>query len=353
MNVAMDTHSLYVTQAGTARYVRGLLTGFSELGDADLRINQLVWEVENFGYRQPMRSLKTAFRELVWAPFVAPLRLSVLNPDILHRTAPSLPIPHRSSVREVVTLHDLAILRQPKRFRRWQAANGRRHLKLLRRAAKIICVSQFTADEAMQLLNLPAKQLEVVHHGIEIEAPASETLCPQPPESFFLFVGSLEPGKNLSLLRQCYFLAQSQGISLPPLLIVGSRWQGVGSEGVPPENWRYLGHQTDGVLTDLYRRARALLFPSLYEGFGFPVLEAMARGCPVICGRVASLPEIGGGAAIYTDLDAAPYLQEMKRVLTEPEFRQAAVAASLNQSERFRWAKCASETLSVYRSVLN
>lgn len=351
MNVAMDTHSLYVTRAGTARYVRGLLGGLRRLNDPQLKLSEIAWQVDNFGYAQPQRALKTAFRELIWAPLLAPRILLHQGAELLHRTTPSLPMSIPGSVREVVTLHDLAVLRQRHRFRRWQGAMANRCLEFLRHADRIICVSQFTADEAMQLLQLPSTQLEVIHHGIEFETFAAEAACPTTPDTFFLFVGSLEPGKNLQLLQRCYALAESRKRTLPPLLIVGSRWQGVATEDAPPGNWHYLGHQSDAALAQLYRRAQALLFPSLYEGFGFPLLEAMSHGCPVICGRVASLPEIGGEAAIYTGLEPELYLQSMERILTDASFREASVAAGIEQSVKFTWSKAARETLAVYRSV--
>lgn len=352
VKVALDTHSLYVTRAGTARYVRGLLSGFRQLSDTALTLSELVWPVGNLTYTQPLRATKTVFRELIWAPWIAPSMLCRMGAELLHRTTPSLPIRLPAGMREVVTLHDLAVLRQPGRFRRWQGAVGIRRLELLRRADRIICVSQFTADEAMQLLSLPAKQLEVVHHGIEFETGTDETPFPGAPDSFFLFVGSLEPGKNLKLLHRCYALAESRGIALPPLLIVGSRWEGVATEDPPPADWHYLGHQPDAVLATLYRRAIALLFPSLYEGFGFPLLEAMARGCPVICGKVASLPEIGGDAAHYAALEPEPFLKAMQQIESDPALRDELCRCGPAQSAGFTWDKAARETLHVYSQVL-
>ena len=352
MKVSLDTHPLYVTRAGVARYVRGLLSGFQTLASPDLEITELVWPVENFDYAQPKRAVKTVFRELLWAPWIAPRLIRRSHADILHRTAPSLPIACPAHVREVVTLHDLAVLRQPGRFRRWQASTGIRRLERLRRADRIICDSQFTADEAMELLHLPAKQLEVVHLGVEFDAGPADIAGLQIPDAFFLFVGSLEPGKNLNLVQRCYALAAANGHALPPLLIVGSRWEGVAAEDAPPADWHYLGHQPDSVLTSLYERAIALLFPSKYEGFGFPLLEAMVRGCPVICGRVASLPEVGGDAAIYSPLEPADYLAAMRRILTDATLRDSAITAGRKQSTRFTWKKCAAETLDVYRSIL-
>jgi alpha-1,3-rhamnosyl/mannosyltransferase len=354
MRVALDTNSLYTAQAGIARYVRGLACGFRELAPADIEIQEFAWPVENFSYRQPQRAAKTLFRELIWAKWIAPSRLAVERIDLLHAASGVMVIPPRG-VKHVVTLHDLAVMRNPQRFRPWHRHSALRQLRQLSKADRIICVSQFTADEAIQLLSLSAKRLVVVYNGCAFqpdgpspsEAPPAGTL---PPE-FFLFIGSLEPGKNLDLIRQAYALAASRGYHLPPLVLVGVRWVGVATEGPPPANWHYLGRQPDAVLVYLYRRARALVFPSQYEGFGLPVAEAMALGCPVICSRVASLPEVGGDAACYAELNPAAYLHAMQQLLQNIALREELVERGKVHCRKFSWQKCVQETLRVYREA--
>src|SRR5262249_19828902 len=215
--------------------------------------------------------IKTLQREIVWGRLIAPGRLLREGADLYHATG-SFFVRVPRAVRTVVTLHDLAILRHPERFRAWQRSAERRRLQRLKTVDRIICISRFTANEAMSLLNLPSSKLEVVHNGGDFqpnEGPIPEQAIDVPlPEKFFLFVGSLEPGKNLALLRESYRLAKAEHKALPALVIVGARWVGVGTEGQPPEGWHYLGRQSDEVLVYLYRRALGLLFPSKYEGFG-------------------------------------------------------------------------------------
>jgi glycosyltransferase involved in cell wall biosynthesis len=354
MRVAFDTNALYTTQAGVARYIRGLLKGFKQVAAPDVQIRQLAWEKENFQYRQPQRALKTFYRECVWAKFSAPCRLREMKADLLHAT--SLPLVNPQGIYEVITLHDLAVLRYPERFRPWQRAFARRNLHNVSRAQRIICVSRFTADEAMTLLHLPAAKLAVIHHGCDFhrdEPPVNETKPAFPiPSEYFLFVGSLEPGKNLAFLKEVYGLAESRGVALPPLLVVGARWAGVEHEGVPPKNWHYLGRQPDEVLIHLYRHALALVFPTKYEGFGFPLVEALALGCPVICSPVASLPEVGGDAAGFTSMSPPDYLAAMLRMNRDSAWRAELIAKGLVQAAAFSWKKCAGEVLGIYRSVL-
>jgi alpha-1,3-rhamnosyl/mannosyltransferase len=355
IRVNLDTSALYVTQAGVARYVRGLLKGFKQIAAPDIEIIPLAWEVENFSYRQPQRALKTIYREFIWARFHAPRLLQKNNVQVYH-AAGGLLVNPPPEIKRVATLHDLAMLRQPERFRRWHRTASRHRLEKLRRADRIICISRFTADEAMALLNLPAKKLAVIHNGCDFhpdESPAEIKPGFDVPADFFLFVGSLEPGKNLALLKQVYALAGAEGRVLPPLLVVGARWEGVGNEGAPPKDWHYAGRQPDAALVYLYRHARALVFPSQYEGFGLPVAEAMALGCPVICSPVASLPEVGGDAAMFTEMTPAAYLNAMLRLNRDSGLRAELVEKGFAQAAKFSWKKCAGEVLDTYRSLIN
>lgn len=355
LRVAFDANCLYTTRAGTARYTQGLLTGFGQMGAAAPNILPLGWPVENFDYKQPMRALKTAYRELIWCRTTAAHELKRMDCQLLHRTS-RLDFIVPRGIPSVYTLYDLAVLRHPERFRRWHRMASRRFLGKLQQMDRMVCISRFTADEAMALLSIPASKLDVVYCGSDLAERFPEgnntDEIPALPSEFFLFVGSLEPGKNLSLLKDVYQLARSNGHPLPPLLIAGARWAGVENEGQPPAEWNYLGRVSDGVLAALYRRATALVFPSKYEGFGLPVLEAMSLGCPVICSRTASLPEVGGEAACYCTLDAPDFLEAMQRVLTDTSLRKVMKAEGLIQSRKFSWRRCAEETTAVYKRLL-
>lgn len=344
MRIALDSNPIYTGRGGVARYVRGLWQGLA--GQDGVEVHRLAWEVENLDYAQPARALRTLAREWGWAKWVAPRRLD--GAELLHHTA--LPvIPFVPSVRHVVTLHDLAVVRHPERFRLWQRRADLRRLRRVARADRIVCVSRFTADEALRELGLPASRVEVVHHGGVLAGVPDVAPPAGLPEDFFLFVGSLEPGKNLALLREIYLAA---GEPLPPLLIVGARWEGVAHEGAPPPGWRFLGAVDDACLHALYRRARALLFPSRYEGFGLPLVEAMQLGCPVLCGPVASLPEVGGDAVGYADLNPRDFGRAMRRLQTDAVWRGELAAAGLERGRTFSWERCARETAAVYAEAL-
>lgn len=347
MKALIETTPLYTTQGGVARYVRGLLHGLQAVcGPGDLAWRELGWPVKNFGYRQPARALRTLVREGWWANF--PAARAARGADLMHHTA--LPIiPFVRGPRHVVTLHDLALLRHPERYRPWQRAAGLRRLHRVAAADRVIAVSRFTADEAIALLGLPAAKLVVVYEGGLLEpAVAPGPLPAGVPDDFFLFVGALEPGKNLALLRAIYASASAP---LPPLVIAGARWEGVPHEGPPPAGWHFLGHVADPELWALYDRARAMLFPSRYEGFGLPVLEAMGRGCPVLCGPLPSLREIGGDAIATAALTVDEFGVAMRRLTIDEAWRAQLANAGRKRATDFSWTRCARETLAVYRSL--
>jgi alpha-1,3-rhamnosyl/mannosyltransferase len=356
LRVGVETTALYTTKAGICRYVTGLLKGLGRVDGHNAF--ELGWPVENLEYKQPIRAMKTAYREFFWGKVVAPHQLKQENADVLHSTS-GMFIRAPRNVKHVITLHDMSITRHPERFRKWQIKSWSKRLGALNKADKIIAISQFTADEAMRLLNLPASKFEIVHNGCDFHPDEPRPSEREPdaefkvPSEFYLFIGSLEPGKNLALLKRAYLQAESEGKLLPPLVIVGARWAGVPGEGIPPKGWIYMGRQDDQVLVWLYRRALALVFPSIYEGFGLPIVEANAMNCPVICSPVASLPEVAGEAALFTEMRHEAYVNSMRQLAADPLAREALIEAGQKNCLRFSWTRCAEQTVSVYHQAID
>ena len=355
--IAVDTSPLYVAPAGIARGINGIFSGFKACDCGGMDIQPFAWEVHNPEYKQPGRMLKTLYREVFWSNFLAPGKLKKNQVDLLH--SPGIPIIRTpiDGIKTIVSLNDLAVVRHPERFRRWHLHISKVGLQRTKQADRVMCISQSTADEAIHLTDIDPKKLVVVHLASDWDIdnlPKLEKPTFQVPDDFFLFVGTLEPGKNLQLLIDVYQLAEERGINLPPLVIVGVRREGVQKESglQNKDHFIFSGRIPDSQLAWLYSKARALLFPSKYEGFGIPLIEAMTLDCPVICSKVTSLGEVGGEAPIYAELTPESYLEAIRILLSNTNVRNEAIEAGRIQSRKFSWKKTAAETLDVYRSVL-
>ena len=272
MRVGVDVSPLVQTRAGTARHVNGLL---GALAGRDVDVTPLT-----FG---GTGRAATVARDTWW--YYAGLPRSARGLDVLHCTTFRGPL--RSPVPFTVTLHDLGLVRHPELFPRWHRYSGRAGIAHVARAAdRVLAVSEFTKSEAVELLGVPAERVAVIGNAVDVvftpEGPAAEG-------EYVLAVGTLEPRKNLGRVVEAAARAGAE------LRVVGARgWGGVDTAG-------WLGEVSDEELAALYRGARALVFPPLYEGFGIPVLEAMASGTPVVTSAGGATEEIAGGAAVLVD----------------------------------------------------
>jgi len=352
LTIAVDTSFTYIARTGMSRYITCLLDAIGRLAPTDIQMREIGFRIPNDSYKQPRRMLVTLAREYLWQPHMAPLEMKRMGANALHTTF-SACFGRPRGVRHIATLHDISPIRTPERYRPWSRYRAMLDYQAAQKADHVICVSQSTANDVMQFLGIPAKKITITHLASFFDSNSIEEspTCAL-PERFFLFVGSLETGKNLRLLREVYELSQATGTPLLPLVIVGSRIPGLDEEGSPLQNWLYLGRQSDSALVYLYRRARALILPSKNEGFGLPVVEAMSLGCPVICSQSSSLPEVGGDAARYpVKQTPEAYLKVMLHLQEDDEEFSNRKLASLQRSTRFSWERCAQETLEVYRTV--
>jgi glycosyltransferase involved in cell wall biosynthesis len=315
MRVALDTSPLVQTQAGTARYVRGLL--------AHNDYERLSWGGS--------RRLATVIRDLWWYPHGLPHEARRV--DVLH--CPTFRGPVRSTVPVVVTVHDLAVLRHPGTFNQWTRRYSRFAVPRVARAARrLIAVSEFTRGEIVDLLGVPAERIRVIPNAV------GEPFVPDGPRTegdYVLAVGTLEPRKNLAAAQKA---AQRLAV---PLKVVGARGWG----GVEVDGW--LGRVSDDELAALYRGARCLVYPSLYEGFGIPVLEAMACGTPVVTSAGGATDEVAGGAAVLVDPhDPAAIAAGIEEADAR---REELRVHGLERATHFTWEGVAAATRAVYEEA--
>ncbi len=269
--------------------------------------------------------------------------------------------------RSVATFHDLSIFTWPQchpveRVRFMQ----KELLQTIKRARIIIADSEFTRQELVQYFNLPESSVFTARLACsgDFFPMQSSNLAfvlnkyRLSANNYSLFTGSIEPRKNLTTLLDAYQLLPIQLRCRIPLVISGFRgWRSEELhqrfERGEREGWlRYLGYTPISDLPSLFAGARSFLFPSLYEGFGLPVLEAMASGVPVVCSTSSSLPEVVGDCALMCEAMDVDKLNELiRRSIEDNIWREQASAKGLYRSSQFTWQRCAQETISAYMQV--
>ena len=325
MRVGIDISPLVQTRAGTARVVRGLVGALRGREGLEL-------ELLSFGGSGRVSSV---LRDVTWYPFR--LERQARGLDVLHCTTFRGPI--NAAVPTVITVHDLALLRHPEAFPRWHRHYGSAGLgPVLRGADAIVAVSQFTKDEVVELAGIPAERIRVVPNGVDpiFRAPEAPSDTVSQGE-YVLAVATLEPRKNLERVVDAARLA---GVELR---VVGARgWGGVDVPG-------WVGEIPDAELAELYRGARCVVYASLYEGFGLPVLEAMASGTPVVTSCVGATAEVAGGAAVLVD---PLHTESIAAGIAEAQARrEELVPLGLARAAEFTWDRAADGVESLWREL--
>jgi glycosyltransferase involved in cell wall biosynthesis len=369
MNFAIDLRPSLVHPTGVGAYILALARRIPDLAPDDRfflfsasvkdRYPAATWpkNATLVDRRLPVHLLNYAWNRL-GAPALDRLVRAPL--DLIHSPHPLI-VPGKTA-RHVVTLHDLFFLKHPDlveaEVRRDYVPLVREHVK---KAHGVICVSHHTAQEAQILLDVPASKIAVIHNGIDPEyrAPVTEEEIKallarrQLPRGAILYVGSQEKRKNLVNLAMAYLGLSRKKKRLPPLVMVGpgAEWTQGGS--VFGSQITGTGYMETREIRTLMAASSLLVLPSLEEGFGLPVAEAMAAGLPVVCSRGSALEEVAGGAATLVDpLDAASIAGGIEKVLEDQAYAAEKKRLGLEASQRFDWDVAARQTLDFYRQVL-
>ncbi len=351
--------------AGVHHYTYQLLL---RLPSAGCRVTALVGPTAQVPHG--VAALRTRFpthRPLVrilWEQIAQPVLLRRIGADLVH--GPVNVVPLLSAVPSVVSVLDLSFLRFPQFFR---PAN-RRYLRLftrlsVRRAKRIIAISEHTAREVIQLLGATRDRIRVIYPGVDGDlfrplprmAVAAFRARHGLPERFALYVGTLEPRKNLVRLLQA--LATLPPSECPLLVVAGAR--GWYDEEVfawverlaLEERVRFTGYVPSEELPLWYNAAHVFVYLSLYEGFGMPVLEALACGTPVLASAASAIPEAAGeGALLVNPTDVAAIADGLRSLFADELLREVLRAKGLAHASRFSWEKTAQETVALYHEAL-
>jgi glycosyltransferase involved in cell wall biosynthesis len=266
----------------------------------------------------------------------------------------------------IVTIHDMASLRSRGRFGTLKRFYLRIFVPLsARKARRVLAVSEAARKEIADLCKIDGGKIVVVRHGISRSfSPDGDRSGPPAAlklkvgSGYILYVGTLEPGKNIPRIIEAYSIVRKRTGTERALVIAGrTGWlhddifRAVKRLGLDKEIV-FTGYVSKGDLPSLYRGADLFVFPSLYEGFGLPVLEAMACGTPVVTSNTSSLPEVAGDAALLVDPENVEEIAgAMERVLTDQDLRAELSRRGRERARLFTWERCAQETLKVYEEV--
>ncbi|GFK95205.1 D-inositol 3-phosphate glycosyltransferase [Fundidesulfovibrio magnetotacticus] len=310
------------------------------------RLAKLLWKLP------PLAGL--AVRLAVHARREAAFRRAARGFDLYHEAA-FFPFAAPRGVRTVFTVHDLSLIRHPEHHPRERVLYFELFFRRrLEKVSRFLAVSEFTRREMADVLAIPPGRVDITHNAIDPQrfrpSPgASRVPGLDPGEPYFLFLGTNDPRKNPHVIPKA--LARS-GLKTPLVLAGWSGWSG---EEKAAGRVIELGYVPDEALPGLYSDALALVYPSVYEGFGLPVLEAMACGCPVITSGLSSLPEVGGEACLYLDDPSDPeaMAHAMRRLAGDAALRGALRARGLEQARRFSWSASADVAARAFRHALD
>jgi glycosyltransferase involved in cell wall biosynthesis len=349
---------------GISRYFVELASKLAKYPDVDLRV---VAPFFQSGFLSEQRSrISTIGLNLSGAPKLPARLLSPMNaalfcgysavtsPDVVHETFydPKRTAPKSSRV--VTTIHDTIPERLPQIWRTVERHRANRQ-KVLARADRVICVSESTRRDLLELYEVDPARVSVVLLAASILPSKEEPMDFGAP--YFLHVGARYLYKNFNGLIAAFGEAQLHRthklVSFSAVPLTDAELTAMERAGVPKERVIRVGGD-DNVLARYYAGAEALVFPSMYEGFGIPLLEAMRCSCPIITSNISSLPEVAGDAAIYCDPgDIKSIAEAMVKIASSPEARKNLIAKGIQRAQRFSWDCCAEETYAVYCDLLS
>ncbi len=374
MHIAINAHLLAHTRnfrrAGVSNYTERLLLHLAQVDQTNrytifttrgLSTRSLVLPA-NFRIRSSLLPTINPRVRIPWEQFIAPALLRMIGADAYHGVLNVMPL--ASPVPCVVTIHDLSPFLFPQTFRRINRIYTRWAIRVAcRNAAQLLAVSEFTKQEIVRWLHVPPERITVTYNGVDQRFtppdPAALAAFRQRaglPERFILFVGTLEPRKNLPTLIEAY--ARIAKETDAPLIIGGGKGWLYNEIFAKAEQLnlgdrvRFTGFIDDADLPLWYAAATVFTLPSLYEGFGIPLIEAMACGTPVVTTSSSSLPEVVGDAGLIvppTDVDqlGAALLQLLRDANLHAELRER----GLVRAQQFSWQTMAEKTRRVYENI--
>jgi glycosyltransferase involved in cell wall biosynthesis len=374
MNVTIDVSPAVHQRAGLGRYVGELVKALQAVVGEELHLSTFFAEAQRARPEGTIKALPHYRSRLGYKPWRLAAMVSSYarvpfdgyygKPQLVHATDHLLPHLRAASV---FTLHDLIFEIYPEHHKRYNYTFLKLMMpRFLRGADRIIAVSQHTRADAVRLYGINEDKITVIYEGVDPRyqpghdprALATARARYNLPEQFILHVGTIEPRKNLASLLDAFAVLKSEFNGLKLVLVGKKGWlydsffQKLAASGLEGEVL-FPGFVAEEDLPLVYQLATVFAFPSVYEGFGLPPLEAMACGVPVVCSNASSLPEVvGEGGLLIDPHDTTELTTALRRVLHDDSLRRELSSRGVEQAARFSWEKAARETLDVYRRCL-
>ncbi len=366
--VLIDATEVPADRGALGRYVDGLLTAL-EVAGADLAVVCQRADEERYGRLNPHAQVVTApptithrAARLAWEQSGLPVVAQQVNADVIH--APHYSMPLRPGRPIVVTIHDLTFFTEQELHSAVTSVFFKSAIRTaVRRATRLIVPSKATRDELVRVLGADPTRIDVAYHGVDhslFHRPDPQQVSQVSDrlglhgQPYMAFLGALDPRKNVAALIKGWAGAVAD-LDDPPALVLagGGGWSDEVDQAVAalPSHLRLVrpGYLPFSQLPGFLGGALVVAFPSRGEGFGLPVLEAMACGAPVLTTHRTSLPEVGGDAVAYTEPDAESIEAALRALIEDPAGREALALAGHARSQEFSWAASAEAHLACYR----
>ncbi len=358
LRVALDATAIPGQRVGAGVYVAELLKAMHVL-DLDLHVFVNDRDAAEFGSMLPRATMHTValtnrIARLLWAHSVLPMRVRRIRPDVFH--GPHYTLPGRLDRPSVVTFHDPTFFTLPELHRRAKVAYFTRAARSgIERATRVIAVSEYARRGAIEHGHADPSRVDVVLEGVDTErySPTDGDTQTFSFEPYILFVGALEPRKNVPALVTAY--ADLVKAGLPHhLVLVGPRAWGASEvdaamAAIPPDRVHQLSYVAEDEKIELYRHAAVLAYPTIAEGFGLPVLEAMACGAPVVTTTGSAPEEFATDAAVLVPpRDVEALRAALERVLTDAELSASLARIGPQRARNLTWRRAAEATVDVY-----
>ena len=342
--VALDRDNERQSSTGVSRYSTSLAAALSRRGDANVISVGGGSVVPRGTWR---KKVLTARQDFWWYPFGGRRQARGARADIYHCPSARAPLT-RGSPPTIVTIQDLASFHYPETLTRWSRLYERRTVPLVARAADlIIATSADAASDIETILGIPAPKIRIVPLGVDTKFFAGSSTASPYSFPYVLFVGSVQPRKNLKRLALAVSRATRQHSDLKLVVAGADSW---GAELVAGPHVQFAGRVDDDRLLALLRHAQCTALVSLHEGFGLPILEAMAAGSPVVASNVAALPEVAGDAAVLVDpLSVESIAAGIEEAIAS---RDKLIVAGARRAAQFTWEHTAELTMAVYRELV-